>query len=319
MTKPPRKTSNGALAIFQHEAASGAVLLIVAALALILSNSPLSYVYDLILNPPVGVRVGALGIDKPLLLWINDGLMAVFFLLVGLEIKRELMAGELSSVDRATLPALAALGGMAVPALVYVIVTKGSPETLRGWAIPSATDIAFSLGVLAVLGSRVPGSLRLFLLALAIIDDLGAIIIIAAFYTANLSATSLALAGIGTLGLIALNVSGVSRLAPYAIVGLLIWVCVLKSGVHATLTGVVVALAIPLRVTGATPYSPLVQLEHSLSPWVSFAVLPIFAFANAAVSPSGGSAGDVIGHLLLGIALALFLGKQIGMFGTTGL
>jgi NhaA family Na+:H+ antiporter len=309
----------GALAFIHHEAAGGIILLAAAVLALVLANSPLAGLYDRFLETPVTVRVGALNLDKPLLLWINDGLMAIFFFLVGLEIKRELIVGELSSVDRALLPAIAAVGGMAVPALVYVALNWTDPVALKGWAIPAATDIAFAVGVLALLGSRAPASLKIFLLALAIIDDLGAIIIIAVFYTADLSVTSLQLATVGILGLIALNLRGVTRIAPYALVGLFIWVCVLKSGVHATLAGVIVALAIPLRVYGATPYSPLEQVEEHLHPWVAFGVLPLFAFANAGVSLKGLTIAALAAPIPLGIALGLFIGKQVGIFGATWL
>lgn len=309
----------GALAFIHHEAAGGIILLAAAVLALVLANSPLAGLYDRFLETPVTVRIGDLNLDKPLLLWINDGLMAIFFFLVGLEIKRELIVGELSSFDRALLPAVAAVGGMAVPALVYVALNWTDPVALKGWAIPAATDIAFAVGVLALLGSRAPTSLKVFLLALAIIDDLGAIIIIAVFYTADLSVTSLQLATVGILGLIALNVRGVTRIAPYALVGLFIWVCVLKSGVHATLAGVIVALAIPLRVYGATPYSPLEQVEEHLHPWVAFGVLPLFAFANAGVSVQGLTLAALAAPIPLGIALGLFIGKQIGIFGATWL
>jgi Na+:H+ antiporter, NhaA family len=309
----------GALAFFQHEAAGGLVLLASAALALIFSNSELSPLYDAFLETPVSIRVGALELDKPLLLWINDGLMAIFFFLVGLEIKREILAGELSSLDRSSLPAIAAVGGMAAPALIYAAINMGDAVRLRGWAIPAATDIAFAVGVLALLGPRIPPSLKVFLLALAIIDDLGAIVIIALFYTAELSVASLLLAGLGVLALLVLNLRGIGRLAPYALVGAFIWVCVLKSGVHATLAGVVVALAIPLRVTGTTPYAPLEQVEENLHPWVAFGVLPLFGFANAGVSLEGLSLDKLLAPIPLGVALGLFLGKQLGIFSFTWL
>lgn len=303
----------GALAFIHHEAAGGAILLVAAILALIVSNSPLSVFYDSFLKLQMTVKVGTLGVDKPLLLWINDGLMAIFFFLVGLEIKREVLAGELASFDRAIVPALAALGGMIVPAGIYVAINAGDPTALRGWAIPAATDIAFAVGVLAVLGSRVPVALKVFLLALAIIDDLGAIIIIALFYTANLSTTALAFAAVGTVVLIVLNRRGVSEITPYALIGLFIWFCVLKSGVHATLAGVVVALAIPLTAEGNSKYSPLVATEKLLHPWVAFGVLPLFAFANAGVSLAGFSLDKLLGPIPLGIALGLFIGKPIGI------
>jgi Na+:H+ antiporter, NhaA family len=244
--------------------------------------------------------------------------MAVFFFLVGLETKRELLAGELSSRDRAALPVIAAIGGMAVPALIYAIINIGDTVRLHGWAIPAATDIAFAVGLLALVGPRIPPSLKIFLLALAIIDDLGAIVIIALFYTADLSVTSLLLAGAGIIALLVLNLRGTAKLAPYLLVGTFIWVCVLKSGVHATLAGVVVALAIPLRITG-TPYAPLEQVEDNLHPWVAFGVLPLFGFANAGVSLEGLSLGKLLEPIPLGIALGLFLGKQLGIFAFTRL
>ncbi len=286
-----------------------------AAAALLLDNSPLNWLYDAILSTPVVVQIGALAIDKPLLLWINDGLMAVFFFLVGLEIKRELLQGQLLSWNEAALPAVAALGGMLLPALIYVAFNMGDPSALNGWAIPAATDIAFALGVLALLGSRVPVALKIFLLALAILDDLGAIVIIALFYTADLSVMSLAIAGICVAILLGLNFVGVRRIAPYIIVGLVMWVCVLKSGVHATLAGVVIALTIPLRVPDTEKPAPLLRLEHELHPWVAFFVMPVFAFANAGVSLTGLSFADLLAPIPLGIALGLFFGKQLGVFG----
>jgi NhaA family Na+:H+ antiporter len=309
----------GALAFVQHEAAGGLVLMAAALAALIVSNSPLSWLYDGFLDTPVGVRAGPLSIDKPLLLWINDGLMAVFFFLVGLEIKRELLRGELSTFRQAALPVLAAAGGMALPAAVYIAINAGDPAALRGWAIPTATDIAFSVGVLALLGARIPSSLKIFLLALAIIDDLGAIVIIALFYTEQLSPASLVLAAIGAAVLWALNARGVNRPAPYVLTGIFIWVCVLKSGVHATLAGVVVALAIPLRSETPEHASLLEQLEESLHPWVAFAVLPLFAFANAGVSLQGLSLAKLLAPVPLGIALGLVLGKPLGIVGAVWL
>jgi NhaA family Na+:H+ antiporter len=321
MTPRPSKQVKlkGALAFFQHEAAGGVLLVAAAVAALVVSNSPLEWLYDRLLDTPVGVRAGPLALEKPLLLWINDGLMAVFFFLVGLEIKRELLQGELSTFGQAALPAVAALGGMAVPALIYVAINAGDAAALRGWAIPSATDIAFSVGVLALLGPRIPPSLKVFLLALAILDDLGAIVIIALFYTADLHWVSLLLAGIGTAVLLALNRRGVTRLAPYLLTGVFIWVCVLKSGVHATLAGVVVAIAIP--VSARTPGEPtlLEQLEESLHPWVAFAILPLFAFANAGVSLKGLSLGKLVEPVPLGIAMGLFIGKPVGIFGASWL
>ena len=304
-------------ALLKHEAAGGVLLILAAAAALVLDNSPLAFLYDALLTIPVVLQVGALAIGKPLLLWINDGLMAVFFLLVGLEIKRELLQGNLSSWRQASLPVLAALGGMAVPALIYFALNADDPVALRGWAIPAATDIAFAVGILALLGSRVPVGLKVFLLALAVIDDLGAIIIIAIFYTADLSLTSLGIAGAGAAVLLALNLSGTTRLLPYILVGVVIWVAVLKSGVHATLAGVVVALLIPLRTGDASATPPLVRAEHGLHGFVALFVMPVFAFANAGVNLGGLSLGDFLSPVPLGIAAGLFVGKQLGIFGLT--
>jgi NhaA family Na+:H+ antiporter len=312
-----REKLKGALAFFHHEAAGGLLLVVAALVALLASNSPLAWLYDGFLHTPVGIRVGDLALDKSLLHWINDGLMAIFFFLVGLEIKRELLQGELSTFGQAVLPAVAAVGGMVAPAVIYVAINTGDPVALRGWAIPTATDIAFAVGVLALLGPRIPSSLKIFLLALAIIDDLGAIIIIALFYTDNLSLLSLSLALAGIVVLAALNARGVSRLAPYLLTGLFIWVCVLKSGVHATLAGVAVALAIPLTNKADSEPSLLEQLEESLHPWVAFAVLPLFAFANAGVSLQGMSLENLLEPIPLGIAAGLFAGKAIGIFGAT--
>ena len=295
------------------------MLLAAAAVAIALDNSPLSPFYDALLDTRAGIRIGALAIDKPLLLWINDGLMAVFFFLVGLEIKRELVVGELSSLRRASLPLIAAIGGMIVPAAIYAMINAGNAVALRGWAIPAATDIAFALGVLALLGTRVPASLKLFLLALAIIDDLGAIIIIALFYTSDLSGLALALAASGGIALAAMNLAGVRRLSAFVVVGVVMWACVLKSGVHATLAGVALALAIPLAPDGTDTPSPLEQAETALEPWVHFAILPLFAFANAGVSLTGLRFADLAAPIPLGIAAGLFIGKQIGIFASAWL
>lgn len=306
---------NRARQFFRWEPSAGLLLMGAALLALIANNSIASGLYAGFLSTPVEVQVGALEIAKPLVLWINDGLMAVFFFLVGLEIKRELLQGELSSFDKAALPVFAAIGGMAGPALVFVLLNLDSPETLNGWAIPAATDIAFALGVLALLGSRVPSSLKILLLAVAIIDDLGAIIIIAMFYTSNLSLMALSMAVIPFIGLILLNRSGVKTIAPYVILGTIMWVCVLKSGVHATLAGVITALAIPIHGKQGDDHSPLLKMEHGLQPWVAFMIVPVFAFANAGVSFSGITLDSIMAPLPLGIALGLFIGKQIGVFG----
>ncbi len=305
--------------LLKHEAAGGVLLMLAALAALALNNSPLAYLYDTLLTVPVVVQVGALGLEKPLLLWINDGLMAMFFLLVGLEIKRELLEGNLSSWQQAVLPALAAVGGMVAPALIYTAFNAGNPAALRGWAIPAATDIAFAIGILALLGSRAPVGLKVFLLAVAVIDDLGAILIIAIFYTADLSLTSLAIAAAGVTVLLALNLMGVTRFLPYVLVGLVMWVAVLKSGVHATLAGVVIALLVPLRVDDASAEPPLVRAEHGLKGFVALFVMPVFAFANAGVHLGSLSPGDVLSPVPLGIAAGLFFGNQIGIFGLTWL
>ncbi len=296
------------------EVAAGIMLMLAAALALAASNSPLSPLYAQFLSIPVSISLGSFEIAKPLLLWINDGLMAIFFFLVGLEVKREILEGELSSLDKATLPLIAAIGGMAGPAIIYSYINWDSPENINGWAIPAATDIAFALGVLALLGNRVPVSLKVFLLALAIIDDIGAITIIALFYTANLSVEALGLAGLGFTALIALNRYGVKSITPYVLIGVFIWICVLKSGVHATLAGVLTALVIPIAGKTKKSQSPLHYLEHALHPWVAFAVLPLFAFANAGVALSALELADLTSTVPLGIAAGLFFGNQIAIF-----
>ncbi|HWD31490.1 Na+/H+ antiporter NhaA [Pseudomonas caricapapayae] len=301
---------------FQLEAASGLLLIAAAALALIINNSPLSYLYNGLLDVPVVAQIGALKIAKPLLLWINDGLMALFFLLIGLEVKREIIEGHLSKPSQIVLPGAAAIGGMVVPALIYWFLNKDNPAAVAGWAIPMATDIAFALGVLALLGKRVPVSLKLFLMTLAIIDDLGAIIVIALFYSGELSSLSLMLAAACLLALIAMNRLGVVKLGPYMVIGLILWVCVLKSGVHATLAGVTLALCIPLRTRNAEA-SPLLSLEHALHPWVAYGILPLFAFANAGVSLAGVNLESFTHHVPMGIAVGLLLGKTVGVFGLT--
>jgi len=303
---------------FQLEAASGLLLIAAAVLALIVNNSPLSYLYSGLLDVPVAVQVGALNIAKPLLLWINDGLMALFFLLIGLEVKREVVDGHLSKPSQVILPATAAVGGMVIPALLYWFINRDNPAAVAGWAIPTATDIAFALGVLALLGKRVPVSLKLFLMTLAIIDDLGAIIVIALFYSGTLSSVSLLLAAACLVVLMAMNRLGVVKLGPYMIVGLILWVCVLKSGVHATLAGVALALCIPLRTRNAET-SPLLSLEHALHPWVAYAILPLFAFANAGVSLAGMTVESFTHPVPMGIAVGLLLGKTVGVFGLTWL
>lgn len=303
---------------FQLEAASGLLLIAAAALALIVNNSPLAWLYQGLLDVPVVAQVGAVQIAKPLLLWINDGLMALFFLLIGLEVKREVLEGHLSKPSQIVLPGAAAIGGMVVPALIYWFLNKDDPTALGGWAIPMATDIAFALGVLALLGNRVPVAMKLFLMTLAIIDDLGAIIVIAVFYSTDLSVLSLTLAALSIIALVVMNKLGVVRLGPYLIIGIILWVCVLKSGVHATLAGVVLAFCIPLRTKNAES-SPLLTLEHALHPWVAFGILPLFAFANAGVSLVGVTAESFTHHVPLGIAAGLLIGKTIGVFGLTWL
>ena len=289
--KPNGAHVSGVKAFFEHEAAGGIVLLAAALLGLILVNSPAGGLYEHMLEAHVRLGVAPLVLDKSLLHWINDGLMAIFFFLVGLEIKRELVVGELSTAQQAALPVIAAVGGMLVPALIYVGINWGDPIALRGWAIPAATDIAFAVGVLALLGDRIPAPLKIFLLALAIIDDLGAIIIIAFFYTASLSLTALGLAAVGIAALVLVNRRGVTAVWPYVLIGLFIWVCVMESGVHATLAGVATALAVPLTAAPGHSESTLERLELALGPWVRFGVLPVFAFANAGVSLAGMTLG----------------------------
>ena len=300
------------------ESSGGLVLMGTSVFALIVANSPLSPYYARLLDLPLEIRIGTFGIAKPLLLWINDGLMAVFFFLVGLELKREVLEGHLSGLRQASLPAFAATGGMLAPAAFYAALNWGDPVAMRGWAIPAATDIAFALGVLTLLGNRVPPALKAFLLSVAIFDDLGAVIVIALFYTAELSLFSLVVAAFLILGLACLNRWNVTRPAAYFLLGIPLWVAVLKSGVHATLAGVAIAMFIPLRGPKGSPASqppdPLLRhLEHTLHPWVAFGVLPVFAFANAGVSISGLSITDILHPVPLGIVTGLFFGKQVGV------
>ena len=298
------------------ESASGILLIIASMVALVLANSVLSDYYQALLDIPVHIRVGALEIAKPLLLWINDGLMAVFFFVIGLELKREFVEGELSEPAEIVLPALGAIGGMATPAAIYLLVNRGDPLATSGWAIPAATDIAFALGILALLGSRVPNALKVFLVSLAIFDDVGAIVIIALFYTSKLSvdALGIAMACIAVLAL--LSWRGVMRITLYVLVGLVMWVALLKSGIHATLAGVVLAMFIPMaKDPDNGGWSPLHRLEHDLHGTVSFVILPLFAFVNAGVSVQGMGADQILGPVPVGIALGLVLGKQLGVFG----
>ena len=299
----------------QKESSSGLLIIGAAVLAILAENSLFQPFYEAMLGIPVGIRVGDLGIDKPLLLWINDGLMAVFFFLVGMEIKRELLDGELSDPARIILPSIAAVGGMVVPAAIFIYFNHGDPQAMSGWAIPMATDIAFALGVLALLGSRVPMSLKLFLLTLAIIDDLGAIIIIALFYSSDISTASLAISAVLIVALFIMNRTGVTRIAPYILVGIVLWVAVLKSGVHATLQGVILAFFIPLTRGGDHHNSPLHHLEHILHPYVALLILPLFAFANAGIPLEGLTLSYLLKPVPLGIMLGLFVGKLVGVFG----
>ena len=298
----------------QMESAGGIVLMAGAALALIAANSPLSGYYDLFIETPVEIRIGALEIAKPLLLWVNDGLMAVFFFLVGLEVKRELMEGELSRPANVLLPALGAIGGVLFPVGIYIFFNYGDPVGMNGWAIPAATDIAFALGILTLLGNRVPISLKVFLVSLAIFDDLGAIVIIALFYSGNLSVESLVVAALCLLILAYMNWRHVSAVSAYVLVGVVMWVAVLKSGVHATLAGVALAMFIPMRSKIEPDRSPLRELEHDLHTVVAFGVLPLFAFVNAGISFAGMSFADLLHPVSLGIAAGLFAGKQLGVF-----
>jgi len=298
-----------------REATAGLTLLGAALLALAVANSPLRENYENLFAYRLQIGVAPLALAKPLLLWINDGLMAIFFFLVGLEIKREALRGALSNRRTASLPVIAAFGGMLVPALIYAGLNWDNEVALRGWAIPAATDIAFAVGILALLGSRVPPTLKIFLLALAIIDDLGAILMIAIFYTSDLSISSLALAICGIALLALLNRMSVLRVWPYLLVGAFVWVCVLTSGVHATLAGVATALAIPSIGAKKGQEGPLETLEARVDPWVTFVILPVFAFANAGVSLGGVSAAELLSPIPLGIALGLFIGKPLGIYG----
>ena len=298
----------------KKEESSGIILMFAAVFAMILANSPLASWYDLLLELPVVVAVGSFEIAKPLLLWINDGLMALFFFLVGLELKREFLEGDLSQPGQIALPAVGAIGGMLVPALFYVALNYDNADALNGWAIPTATDIAFALGILAMVGSKVPLQLKVFLTSLAIFDDLGAIIIIALFYTDQLSTLSLIVAAVVISILFGLNRRGVTSTSTYIFFGIVLWVAVLKSGVHATLAGVVLAFFIPIKGKDDEP-SPLKSLEHNLHSMVAFIILPIFAFANAGIDFAGVGLQEVAAPVPLGIILGLVLGKQLGVFG----
>ena len=305
---------------FRYEAAGGIVLIAAAVLALVFVNSPLAPAYHAILDVSVGVSAGQVGLQKPLLLWINDGLMAVFFLLVALEIKREMAGGQLAGRAQRILPMVCAMAGVVVPALIFLAFNRGDAQAVRGWGVPTATDIAFALGVLALLGSRVPVGMKLLLSTIAVVDDLIAIVIIAVFYSHGLSFTALGLAFATLAAMAVLNRLGVVRLAPYLLLGVALWVCVLKSGVHATLAGVATGLMIPHvdrrnAIDDAVEHSPLEALEHALHPWVAFAIMPIFAFANAGLPLAGLQPSQALDALPLGIALGLVVGKPIGIVG----
>jgi len=301
--------------MIQHDAAGGVILVIAAFIALIFANTPLSSFYNGMLELPVAVKFGNFEIAKPLLLWINDGLMAIFFFMVGLEVKREVLEGHLNSVEQITLPAIAAIAGIAAPALIYAWFNQNDPVALAGWAIPSATDIAFALGVFSLFGRTLPITLKLFLLSVAIFDDIGAIVIIALFYSADLSTTSLIVAVVGLIALFIFNRMRLSVQGAYILVGLVVWAAVLKSGVHATLAGFAVAWFIPINVNNDDGHPMLAHMEHSLHNWVAFFILPVFAFANAGVQLVGTTADQIFNPIVIGIVAGLFIGKQVGIFG----
>jgi NhaA family Na+:H+ antiporter len=299
---------------FELDSAGGILLVAAAVLAMLFANMPVSIYYDLLIEVPVTVAVAEFQISKPLLLWINDGLMAVFFLYVGLELKREILEGELSEVNKVVLPVVGAIGGMLVPAGIYLLFTFHDPVAIKGWAIPAATDIAFALGILALLGSRVPASLKVFLTSLAIIDDLGAILIIALFYAGKISVLALLFAAFCMIILFVLNRFRVNQISPYLLIGLLMWIALLKSGVHATLSGVILAMFIPLQSQGQDSRSLLKELEHDLHSVVAFFILPVFAFANAGVNLRGVTMELILHDVTIAIACGLFIGKQLGIF-----
>lgn len=300
---------------FELEAAGGIILALAAILAMIVANSPLHTFYDAFIHAPVVVQIGAFEIAKDAHHWINDGLMAIFFFLVGLELKREALIGELSDIKQIILPALCAVGGMVVPAGIYAAFNYNNSEHLAGWAIPAATDIAFALGVLSLLGNKVPNALKVFLVSIAIFDDIGAIVIIALFYTADLSLASLGIALACLVPLFILNRMNVVRITPYLFIGLIMWAALLKSGIHATLAGVALAFFIPLKNKKDPEHSPLEELEHDLHNTVAFGILPLFAFANAGVSLAGAGISSLLHPVPLGIAAGLFIGKQVGVMG----
>ena len=301
--------------MIQHDALGGILLVVAAIFAMLVANSGLSGFYQGFLDLPVEVKFGSFEIAKPLLLWVNDGLMAIFFFLVGLEVKREIIEGHLSSVEQIMLPAIGAVAGIAVPALFYLGFNWGNPDAMVAWAVPSATDIAFALGVFSLFAKQLPLSLKLFLLSVAIFDDIGAIVIIALFYSQDLSTLSLSVALVGLCVLFILNRFNVRYQAAYILVGIVVWAAVLKSGVHATLAGFALALFIPLNVKNEDGNPMLLNLEHSVQPWVAFAILPVFAFANAGIELAGITLEDLVHPVTLGVISGLFIGKQIGIFG----
>ena len=314
----PERAARALQEFLRLEAAGGILLIGAAVLAMLLANSPLSGLYDGFRELPVQVRIGQLNLAKPLLLWINDGLMAIFFLLVALEIKREVLSGQLSSFGQLLQPLLCAAAGVALPAILYAWINRGDAAAMRGWAIPAATDIAFALGILSLLGTRAPVAMKLLLSTIAVLDDLAAIVIIAVFYTSDLSGAALAAAGVAIAAMFALNRLGVRALTPYLLLGAVVWVCVLKSGVHATLAGVVTGLMIPHvrrndAVDDEIEHSPLEHLEHALHPWVAYAILPLFAFANAGLALGGLSVADAMAPVPMGIACGLLVGKPVGI------
>ena len=298
----------------QHDAAGGLLLVAAATLAIIVANTPMAELYNRFLQLPISIEAGNFSIDKPLLLWVNDGLMALFFFFIGLEVKRELIDGHLSSIDQVILPVVGAIAGIATPAFIYFLFNRNDPISVQGWAIPAATDIAFALGVFSLFGKRLPLSLKLFLLSVAIFDDIAAIIIIALFYSQDLSTLSLTIATAGLVILFIFNQFNIRYQSLYILIGLVVWAAVLKSGVHATLAGFAVALLIPLKTETEDGHSMLKQLEHGLQPWVAFAILPLFAFSNAGVSFTGVSLDMLFNPVTLGILFGLFLGNQIGIF-----
>ena len=309
----PKSGRDSLQRFFELESAGGILLVVAAVIALVLANSPWAGLYQSLLNLPMTVTLGSLGVDKPLLLWINDGFMAVFFLLVALELKREVISGHFADRRELALPLCCAAGGVIAPAAIYIGINHNDPVAMVGWAIPAATDIAFALGVLSLLGSRVPSSLKLLLTAIAVLDDLAAIVIIALYYSGQLSLAPLLIAGSMFVVLIAMNRRGVTQLTPYMVVGAIMWLAVLKSGVHATLAGVALGMTIPTAHQTGPAVAPLTRLEHALHPWVAYAILPLFAFANAGLPLSGLGLGALLAPVPLGIAAGLVIGKPVGI------